>query len=45
MTGNAPPSMVAECLTQLDQKDDSDKQEYAIKSTAATVFIGQSNLL
>ncbi|KAI9566820.1 cytochrome P450 [Boletus coccyginus] len=37
--GTASPSMVADCLKQLDQKDDYDKQEYAIKSTAATVFI------
>ena len=44
MTGSAPPSMVADCLTQLDQKDDYDRQVYAIKSTAATVFVGQSSL-
>ena len=37
--------MVADCLAQLDEKDDYQKQEYAIKATAATVFIGQSNLL
>ncbi|KIK97014.1 hypothetical protein PAXRUDRAFT_10437 [Paxillus rubicundulus Ve08.2h10] len=37
--GNAPPSMVADCLAQIDEKDDYDKQEYAIKATAATVFI------
>ncbi|KAG8212969.1 cytochrome P450 [Butyriboletus roseoflavus] len=39
MTENAPPSMVADCLSQLDEKDDYQKQEYAIKATAATVFV------
>ncbi|KAH7884762.1 cytochrome P450 [Phlebopus sp. FC_14] len=38
-SGNAPPSMVADCLQQIDEKDDYAKQEYAIKATAATVFI------
>ncbi|KAF9223367.1 cytochrome P450 [Gyrodon lividus] len=38
-TGSAPPSMVADCLAQIDEKGDYDKQEYAIKATAATVFI------
>jgi hypothetical protein len=34
--------MVADCLAQIDEKDDYDKQECAIKATAATVFIGTS---
>ncbi|KAG6373510.1 cytochrome P450 [Boletus reticuloceps] len=35
----APPSLVADCLAELDYNDDHhDKQEHAIKSTAATVF-------
>ncbi|KAF9238521.1 cytochrome P450 [Melanogaster broomeanus] len=38
--GIAPPSMVADCLSQINEKDDYDKQEYAIKATAATVFLG-----
>ncbi|KIJ62887.1 hypothetical protein HYDPIDRAFT_30029 [Hydnomerulius pinastri MD-312] len=38
-SGNAPPSMVADCLANIDEKDDIERQEYAIKATAATVFI------
>lgn len=42
MSGNAPPSMVADCLSQTDEKVDYDIQEYAIKASAATVFIAGS---
>jgi len=39
MTGNAPPSMVADCLEHLDEKDDYHRQEHAIKATAASIFL------
>ncbi|KAI6039873.1 cytochrome P450 [Pisolithus marmoratus] len=41
-SGNAPPSMVADCLSQIDETVDYDTQEQAIKATAATVFIAGS---
>lgn len=41
-SGNAPPSMVADCLSQIDETVDFDTQEYAIKASAATVFIAGS---
>ncbi|KIO14854.1 hypothetical protein M404DRAFT_189596 [Pisolithus tinctorius Marx 270] len=36
---NAPPSIVADCLSQIDETVDYDTQEFAIKAVAATAFI------
>ncbi|KAI6039877.1 cytochrome P450 [Pisolithus marmoratus] len=41
-SGVAPPSMVADCLSQIDETGDYDTQEHAIKAAAATVFIAGS---
>lgn len=38
-SGNAPPSIVADCLSQIDETVDYDTQEFAIKAVAATAFI------
>ncbi|KAG1738392.1 cytochrome P450 [Suillus paluster] len=37
--GMATHSMVSDCLAQIDEKDDQQKQETAIKAAAATAFI------
>ncbi|KIM57444.1 hypothetical protein SCLCIDRAFT_130521 [Scleroderma citrinum Foug A] len=38
-SGKAPPSMVADCLNAIDEKDDLERQECAIKAAAATLFV------
>lgn len=37
--GIASQSMVSDCLTQINDKDDREAQEFAIKAAAATAFI------
>ncbi|KAI6155470.1 cytochrome P450 [Pisolithus tinctorius] len=44
-SGNAPPSIVADCLSQIDETVDYDTQEFAIKAVAATAFIGKPSSL
>ncbi|KAG2150439.1 cytochrome P450 [Suillus clintonianus] len=41
--GTASQSMVSDCLAQIDEKDDREAQESAIKAAAATAYLGESH--